>query len=164
MTEGLRNFLGPVLLALHDEGEKLVAANLDNNLQFSDHSFLIFPFAKVYEGFLKKLFLSLGAITENQYHSDHWRVGKALNPQLETALRGEESVYDRILNLCNDSSLPDVLWDAWKNGRNRIFHYFPGQNQSLSLEQAKAAIDLINSAMEKALESCRIKTNGTGSD
>lgn len=152
MTEKLKDFLEPELGNLYSDGEKLLATTSDST--YSDYSFLVFPFAKVYEGFLKKLFLALGAINETQYRSDHWRVGKALNPNLEKELRGEESVYDRIQNLCNDSTLPDVLWNAWKNGRNRIFHYFPGQNQALTLDEAKNTVNLINCAMEKALTSC----------
>jgi len=48
----------------------------------SDFSFLVSPIAKAYEGFLKDLFLKIGIITENDYSSDRFRVGKTLNPSL----------------------------------------------------------------------------------
>jgi len=53
----------------------------------SDYSYLVFPFAKSYEGFLKKLFLDLGFISQQVYESDHFRIGRALNPHLEKNLR-----------------------------------------------------------------------------
>lgn len=158
MTPQLQDFLGPELAALCADGEKLLASAGGG---FRDYSFVIFPFAKVYEGFLKKLFLAIGAISEGQYNSDHWRVGKALNPQLERELRGKESVYDRIVNLSGDSHLADVLWNAWKNGRNRVFHYFPGLHKNLSLEEARSIINQINQAMEMALKECKMSPDGT---
>ncbi len=151
MTENLENFLGPELAALYGDGEKLLVTTSDS--VYSDYSFVIFPFAKVYEGFLKKLFFQIGAISENQYNSDHWRVGKALNPQLEKELRHEESVYDRILNLPGGIILADALWKAWKEGRNMVFHYFPGQHQPLSFEKAREIVNQLEEAMSMALAS-----------
>ncbi|MBI3559071.1 hypothetical protein HY085_01630 [Candidatus Gottesmanbacteria bacterium] len=107
---------------------------------------MVFPFAKVYEGFLKKLFFKIGAINQEQYESDHWRVGRALNPQLESNLR-HESVYDFL-----KPDLANILWQAWKNGRNRIFHFWPGKNKPLSFNEAKVIIEQINKAMETGLE------------
>lgn len=149
----LEEFLGSDLAAVYADGERLLASAGGG---FTDYSFVIFPFAKVYEGFLKKLFLRLGAITDQQFNSDHWRVGKALNPQLEKELRHEESVYDRIVNVSGGTQLPDILWNAWKNGRNRIFHYFPGQHKAVSYEEARTVVNQLKSAMETALESCKI--------
>lgn len=161
MSDNLQEFLGPELAALYADGERLLASAGGG---FTDYSFVIFPYAKVYEGFLKKLFLTIGAITEEQYNSDHWRVGKALNPQLEKELRHEESVYDRIVLVSGSNQLPDALWDAWKNGRNRIFHYFPGQHKPVSFEKARTIISQINQAMEMALQSCIISPDGINPD
>ena len=107
MTEKLKNFLDPELRLIYDDGEKLLASASGG---FKDFSFVIFPFAKVYEGFLKKFFYKIGAINQHQYESERWRVGKALNPSLEKELR-HESVYDFI-----KPDLGNVLWEAWKNG------------------------------------------------
>lgn len=150
----LRDFLDPELQLVYDDGERLLASASGG---FNDYSFVIFPFAKVYEGFLKKFFFKIGAINQHQYEGERWRVGKALNPQLEKDLRHEESVYDRILELPGGQILADALWDAWKEGRNKIFHYFPGQHATLSFEKAKATIKQLNDAMEMALNS----SNGT---
>lgn len=145
--DNLQNFLGPELTALYTDGEKLLDSVPSS---VSDYSFVVFPFAKVYEGFLKKLFLQIGAITEKQYNSDHWRVGRALNPQLETNLR-HESVYDHL-----NPQTAEVLWQAWKNGRNQIFHFWPGKNEPLSFEKAKVIINQLKNAMEEGLKICKI--------
>ncbi len=62
---------------------------------FHDYSFVVFPAAKAYEGFLKKMFLDLGFITNEDYLGKRFRIGKALNPFLEERLRDRESVYDQ---------------------------------------------------------------------
>ena len=161
--------MGPELLPLCKYGESLVASVSTMNPAlpagrqvYSDYSVVVFPFAKVYEGFLKKLFLQIGAISEQQYNNDRWRVGRALNPQLEKPrlpagrdLWHTESVYDRLVILCNPE-LPEVLWNAWKRGRNQIFHFWPGRNKPLALDGAREIIKEIEMAMEKALENCRI--------
>ena len=122
------------------------------------YSYLVFPFAKAYEGFLKKLFLDLGFITQNDYESDHFRIGMALNPNLEKRLR-YQSVYDKIINYVGGKELADELWNVWKRGRNLVFHYFPHNYKSLSLAEAEEIIDKILSVMEKAVK--LLKINGS---
>lgn len=153
MSETLERFLSPDLQKILADGEKLLASAGGG---FNDYSFVVFPFAKAYEGFLKKLFFQIGAINEFQFKNDRWRVGRALNPQLEKDLRHEESVYDRIANLCGGTTLPDDLWKAWKRGRNQVFHFFPAEYKPLTFSEAKDIILEIRTAMEKALEGCKI--------
>ncbi len=153
MSERLRDFLGSELLPLWTDGEKLLASASGG---FSDFSFVVFPFAKVYEGFLKKLFLTVGAISQWQYDNDRWRVGRALNPQLEKEFRHVESVYDRVAEFC-DPNLPEALWQAWKKGRNQIFHFWPGKSRPLPLPQAKEIIEELKNTMEMALTECKIE-------
>lgn len=152
MTDRLKSFLGPELLPLLGDGEKLLT-NAPTGL--SDYSFVVFPFAKVYEGFLKELFLRIGAINQYQYDNERWRVGRALNPQLEKELR-HESVYDRIIDHCGGVNLADQLWKVWKRGRNQVFHFWPGKNKPLSLTEAREIIDEIQKVMELALEDCKV--------
>lgn len=161
VSSSLLKFLGPELAPLFADGEKLLASAGGG---FNDYSFIIFPFAKVYEGFLKKLFYRIGAISEKEYLSDRWRVGRALNPQLEKDLRHEESVYDRIVNLSGDQKLADILWEAWKNGRNRVFHYFPGVHKPMSFDEARTIVNQLIQAMEIALKECKISGDGINSD
>ncbi len=160
MSSKLESFLGSELLPLWADGEKLLASA--TNGAYSDYSFIIFPFAKVYEGFLKKLFLQIGAINEYQYTDDRWRVGRALNPQLEKEYRHTESVYDRLVGYCGShgtsqgEKLAEALWQAWKKGRNQVFHFWPGRSKQLSLEEAREIVSEIEAAMERALGECRI--------
>lgn len=160
MSETVERFLDPDLQKILADGEKLLASAGGvvpaGRQRFNDYSFIVFPFAKVYEGFLKKLFFQIGAIDEFQFKNDRWRVGRALNPQLEKDLRHDESVYDRIANLCGGTTLPDDLWQAWKRGRNQLFHFFPAEYKALTFPEAKDIILEIRIVMEKALEACKI--------
>jgi hypothetical protein len=125
---------------------------------FHDYSFVVFPAAKAYEGFLKKMFLDLGFITTEDYLGKHFRIGKALNPFLEERFRDNESVYDKIVKHCGGKALADQLWNAWSTGRNLIFHWFPEEKKVISFREAEVKIDLIINAMDNAFEGCKINT------
>jgi len=114
----------------------------------SDFSFLVSPIAKAYEGFLKDLFLKIGIITENDYSSDRFRVGKTLNPSLRYK---RFSVYQKLSDFDEKGEeLAETLWDAWKFGRNEIFHYFPDNYRNLSKNEAEERINLLLRAIIKA--------------
>lgn len=153
------NYLSAGQKGLIEEGLYLltdVKAHPDINI--SDYSYLVFPFAKAYEGFLKKLFLDLGFIPLQVYEGDHFRIGKALNPYLEKLLR-HESIYDRITQLCGNNSLADELWHVWKKGRNLVFHYFPHNFRALSPTEAENIINEMLVVMERAVRECRLEKN-----
>jgi hypothetical protein len=124
-------------------------ANNHKQNSISDFSYLVFPFAKAYEGFLKKLFLDLSLISKESYESDRFRIGKALNPSLEKHLR-HESVYDKIVNLKN-RELAEKLWINWKKGRNLVFHYFPHNTNALKFEEANTIIKDLLDVMQEAV-------------
>lgn len=124
---------------------------------FHDFSFVVFPAAKAYEGFLKKLFLDLGFITEKDYLGKRFRIGKALNPFLEDKFRNDESVYDKIVGHCGGKELADTLWNAWTNGRNLVFHWFPEDKKAVSFSEAEEKIKMIIEAMDAAFESCKVR-------
>ena len=84
----------------------------DQAFQFKDYSFLVFPFAKVYEGFLKQLFRDTKLISHLDYISDHLRVGKLLSPNLIGRL-GVKSLYLKIENKYG-RDLADKVWQMWK--------------------------------------------------
>lgn len=123
--------------------------------EFNDYSFVVFPAAKAYEGFLKKLFLDMGFITEEDYYGKHFRIGKALNPSLPRELR-HESIYDKIVSYCGGKELADDLWEAWRICRNLPFHWFPNEKNTLSLEEAKSRIETIVNVMDEAFEGCKV--------
>lgn len=149
----LKSYLSAQQLALLSDGEFLVAdCDSHPELKPSDYSYLVFPFAKMYEGFLKQLFLDLEIIGKREYNSDHFRIGKTLSPNLvhklhNSAFRQVSERYGHELAL--------QLWQTWKEGRNLVFHYFPHNLRSLNREEA---IRLINQIIE-TMESAVIKTH-----
>ena len=131
---------------------------------FHDYSFVVFPAAKAYEGFLKKVFLDMKFITNEDYHGKRFRIGKALNPFLEKEYRNSESVYDKLVKYCRGlpagrqgKELADKLWEAWTQGRNTVFHWFPDEKRAISFQEAEEKIKLIISAMDMAFDGCIIK-------
>lgn len=114
----------------------------------SDFSFLVSPIAKAYEGFLKDFFLRIGIISDEEYESDRFRVGKTLNPSLRYK---RFSVYQKLSDFHEKGEeLAETLWDAWKFGRNEIFHYFPNNYKSLSQNEAEDRIGLLLRAIIQA--------------
>ncbi|KKP23141.1 MAG: hypothetical protein UR11_C0001G0115 [Candidatus Woesebacteria bacterium GW2011_GWC1_30_29] len=124
---------------------------------FHDYSFVVFPSAKAYEGFLKKVFLDMGFITNEDYLGKHFRIGKSLNPYLEERFRNGESVYDRLVKFCGGKELADTLWNAWTTSRNLVFHWFPNEKKAISFEEAEVRIKLIIDAMDMAFKGCKLK-------
>lgn len=114
----------------------------------SDYSFLVAPVAKSYEGYLKSFFLKIGIIDENSYESDRFRVGKTLNPSLRYK---RFSIFQKLADLDDSGEqLAEVLWDAWKHGRNEIFHFFPGKTKNLTRPEAEDRIELILKAIVRS--------------
>jgi hypothetical protein len=124
--------------------------------EFDDYSFVVFPAAKAYEGFLKKLFLDLKLITVEDYYGKHFRIGKALNPSLPKELR-HEGVYDKLVQYCQGRALADKLWDTWRLSRNLTFHWFPNEKNVITLTEAGERIEMIMSAIDEAFKECNIK-------
>lgn len=120
----------------------------------TDYSYLVFPFAKLYEGFLKDLFLDLDIIDRRDYESDHYRIGKALSPNLARKL-GRRSAYLQIENRFG-KDLATRLWHTWKNGRNLVFHYFPHNYRALTLEQAKRLVEQLVETMDQAVRDTQV--------
>jgi len=121
--------------------------------KFSDFSFIVFPAAKAYEGFLKKLFLDKGFISEDDYYGKRFRIGKALNPYLEKEIRNE-SVYDKIVAHCGGTTLADLFWETWTSCRNRVFHWFPNEKKIVTLPEAGDKLEMIVKAIDEAYKAC----------
>lgn len=126
--------------------------------KFHDYSFVVFPAAKAYEGYLKKLFLTLGFINRDDYYGKRFRVGKALNPSLDKRYRNKESVYDRVVDYCGGEELAKKLWITWKNCRNMVFHWFPDEKNVISLPEARERIMQVLSAIDEAYKGCKIES------
>lgn len=127
---------------------EIILKRLQIQDNISDFSFLVSPIAKAYEGFLKDFFLRIGIINNNDYSSDRFRVGKTLNPSLRYK---RFSVYQKLADFDEKGEeLAETLWDAWKFGRNEIFHYFPDNYKDLSQNEAEDRINLLLRAIIKA--------------
>jgi len=136
---------------LINEGFYLMTDVVKNHAyHFKDYSFLVFPFAKAYEGFLKKLFKDVKLISHLDYISDHLRLGKLLSPNLVNKLK-ERSLYKKIKEKAGQE-LADKIWQAWKIGRNQVFHYYPHNLKALNFSQAENIVENILSVMEESYE------------
>lgn len=125
--------------------------------EVSDYSYLVFPFAKAYEGFLKQLFFDLGLIKRWQYESEHFRIGKALSPNLVKLLK-KHSVYGQLIGRFGGADLANRLWKTWKQGRNELFHYFSHNLKAITLEEAEQIINEIVDTMIYAITISCVKT------
>ena len=115
--------------------------------RFKDYSFLVFPYAKAYEGFLKQLFLDAKFITHLDYVSDHFRVGKFLSPHLINQL-GDKSIYKNIQE-STTTDLARKIWEVWKMGRNQVLHYYPHNTKRLTFEEARDMnVKILNTMIE----------------
>lgn len=157
ISEGsaLWNYLSVSQRVLAGDGAFLVSDSVNHKDQEpTDYSYLVFPFAKLYEGFLKDLFLDLRIIEYRDYNSDHFRIGKALSPNMARRL-GRRSAYGQIVDRFG-KDLATRLWHTWKNGRNLVFHYFPHNYRALSIDHARLLVQLIIETMEQAVSDTRV--------
>lgn len=151
----LWEFLSQTQKDLINEGRFLMDEIIKKHqFQFSDYSFLVFPFAKAYEGFLKQIFIDVHFISRLDYLSDHFRLGKVLSPSLKYKL-GEKSVYRKIENFAGPE-LAERIWMTWKMGRNQLFHYFPHNLKSISFEEARAIVHEILLTMEESIRKLKV--------
>lgn len=153
ISSELRNYLSADESSLIEEGFYLFKEAKLHMTGFKDFSFAVFPFAKAYEGFLKRIFYDLGFITSLEYRSKHFRVGKVMAPELQRRLRNR-SVYKKICDKVG-CDLSDDIWYAWKYGRNEIFHYYIDGIKTLSLEEAEKKINLLVRTMEQTYRRLR---------
>jgi hypothetical protein len=150
-------FLDPDVKELIDEAVLLLMVAPQLPEKFHDYSFIVFPAAKAYEGFLKKVFLERGFITKEDYIGKRFRVGKALNPSLDVKYREKESVYDRLADYCGGRELADEAWETWRLCRNQLFHWFPNEKNAVSYAEARERVNMIFNTMDKLCGGCNIK-------
>jgi len=145
----LWEYLPEEIQGLIEDGEHLMVECHALSSKVSDYSYLVFPFAKAYEGFLKNFFLDLELIKEDEFYGDDIRIGRILNPVfMEKAF----SVYAKLKKVkgAEEEEVAGMLWESWKKGRNQVFHYFPHNFRRLSREEAAEIINDFIQAMEAA--------------
>jgi len=146
----LWQYLSPEQKKLASDGQLLIDdCDLHPNEKLSDYSYLVFPFAKLYEGFLKRLFLDLGIINIRDYQSDHFRIGKVLSPNLARRL-GARSAYVLVKKRYGENLAFD-FWQTWKQARNLVFHYFPHNYRALNHDEALNLIRMVSGTMKQAV-------------
>lgn len=146
-------YLDEAMKDLVEESYLLLEREEKLNENLHDYSFVVFPMAKAYEGFLKKLIFDLGFIKKRQYLGDRFRIGRSLNPSLPKRYQWDW-VYDKLAKLCGGDVVPLKMWQAWKNARNKVFHFFPDHHEFVSLPRARELIEEIEGVMELALIQC----------
>ena len=129
---------------------KLLAQAKNSDQLLADYSYLIFPAAKAYEGFLKNFLLDLNLVSERACYDKHFRIGRSLNPDVRQNQRDEFWLYDDVSRKCG-KEVARLLWEAWLKCRNQVFHYFPDKPQLLNLETAISRLKLLEEAMEAAV-------------
>ncbi|MFO0703384.1 MAG: hypothetical protein U0525_01530 [Patescibacteria group bacterium] len=135
------DYLSPFQKDLIREGSYLYQEIFnDNKYSFKDYSFVVFPFAKAYEGFVKQFLNDSGFITRDQYMSDHTRVGLLLCPELKAD--DNRSVYRQISSKYGNITASS-MWETWKFCRNQVFHYYPHNNKSIDLNGARERIHML---------------------
>lgn len=143
-------FLDPQAQLLAIQAVELEAREKRLHSLFDDYSFLVFPMAKAYESFLKKLAFEMGLIDRNQYEGKQFRIGRSFNPDVSLHQRNEDWLYDNIVGGCGEKMARD-LWNTWLECRNHLFHYFPDQNRNITLDQARELLCMMDTTMEEAL-------------
>lgn len=153
--EDLRELLLESVFLLKNVGEWEKSVTSEKHV-FHDYSFIVFPAAKAYEGFLKTLFLDLGFIEEDDFYGKRFRIGRALNPSLDRRYRRKESVYDRLVEFCDGKELAERMWNTWKRARNLLFHWFPNEKNAIDFNEAKERVYLVLDTMDLAFKECKI--------
>lgn len=132
------------------EGEELLkSCQLTGDVQVKDFSYLVFPWGKLYEGFLKKVFLDLNFITSEDYYGNEVRIGKLLSTGMGNKPPHRLSIITQLSSSKTfGENLTKVMRGVWKNSRNSVFHFFPDNVYKLDLETAKKRIDEVVKCME----------------
>lgn len=152
----LWSYLPTEIKGLLEDGETILSfiEKYHKDEPLSDYSFLVFPFSKAYEGFLKRFLLDSGLIREEDYYSDDIRIGRILNPNYAKE-RG--NVFVKLCDKSKDGrEVPKKLWSVWKRGRNLVFHYFPHNFRRLGYDEAVEIITEVVDAMDSAVMHCNI--------
>jgi hypothetical protein len=122
---------------------------------FADFSYVLFPISKAYEGFLKKFLFTQGLISAEVYQGRHFRIGRALNPDISPNQRDQWWLYDDVVRNCGND-LAREMWKSWIECRNHVFHYFPKFKNELSLQKVEDKMAMLISVFEKA-QQCVVK-------
>lgn len=115
-----------------------------------DYGYLIFPAAKAYEGILKKYLYDVGLLDQKAYQDKKFRIGRALNPDIRNSHQDEDWYYDDVAQVCGEPMAREI-WDTWLECRNHIFHFFPGEDEIVTLDHAQTKIFQIMTTLQSLI-------------
>lgn len=115
---------------------------------FSDYSFLVFPMAKAYEGYIKHFLYSASMISQSLFNDHRFRIGRALNPDVHPDRQDEFWLYGRVSRYCGED-LARLMWNTWLECRNQVFHYFPDNEKRLTLDEAAKKLEMIATTIDQ---------------
>jgi len=107
--------------------------------------------AKAYEGFLKKVLLDLNLISHKVYYGRRFRIGRALNPDVNPKQRDQWWLFDDLSRIFNQE-LAQEIWQTWLQCRNHVFHFFPNGEQVLNIDEATSCLNKMQSVMKITIE------------
>lgn len=143
---------------LPDHGQRLVVTSQElydreARLQsaFSSYSFVVFPMAKAYEGFIKSYLHQMGILPKKGYQDHKFRIGRALNPDISPQHKDEWWLYDDLERACSPKTAR-LIWDTWVECRNRIFHFYFDDEIPMPLSVAKQKLLQLSEAMDEAVK------------
>lgn len=111
-----------------------------------DYSFIVFPMAKTYEGFLKKVLFDHSLIDKSTYEGRRFRIGRALNPDVRNHQRDQDWFYDDIARIYG-AEIAREMWNTWLSCRNHVFHYWPDCEQFLTIKEARERLEMMINVM-----------------
>lgn len=125
-SKNFDEFVGEDLIELYQDSEGVFQfigwKELDGDSEeaglFSDHSFMLLPIAKAYEGVLKKILIENKILTEEDLASNPAiNVGAYFNPI------SNEKLFNLLKDKARDRAIPHVIYSTYQECRNQIFHY-----------------------------------------
>lgn len=147
----------PWFAILNNHGKRLIVLSeelykREERLQssYESYSFVVFPMAKAYEGFIKTYLHSVGILPRPGYSEYKFRIGRALNPDISEHRKNEWWLFDDLERACGLATAR-ALWEAWIQCRNKIFHFYFDDEIPMPLPVAKKKILQISQAMDLAM-------------
>ncbi len=125
---------------------------------YASYSFVVFPMAKAYEGFLKTYLHKVGILPRPGYNEYKFRIGRALNPDISPQHKDEWWLFDDLEQVCSQKVARD-MWNAWVQCRNKLFHFYFDDEVPLLLPGAKKKLQQMSDAMDQAME-CFVERKG----
>lgn len=142
-------FLGKDILELiNDSNTLLKLAKKNDSGNLTDFSFIVLPYAKAFEGVLKKILVEANILTNDELIANpDISVNKYFNPA------SNAKILELLRDKKRDKAVPYVIFSTYQECRNQILHYDTYRDLRLkTIEDAEFYIRRIDDAMQKAIQ------------